>query len=252
MSFVGRIIAGARELPFGGPLGALLERAARHIPGWQPHDGQDGRGSRPAQPHRLYDRGDRARRQDGQGRRGGHPRRGRRVSAKSFRCRRARRNMSGWSSTLPASSTAGFESYARQVGRLFAADRAVLEDLLGGLFHIALADGRGMRRRGRLSARGRAAFRLRAARLCCGSARITCGTSRTAAARTRYAILGSRPWRLGRPRSATAYHRLVRESHPDLVIAQGLPPECIALATARVARINAAYDRLAKSGVRPG
>jgi DnaJ like chaperone protein len=40
----------------------------------------------------------------------------------------------------------------------------------------------------------------------------------------------------------------VRASHPDLVIAQGLPPECIALATARVARINAAYDRLTKGG----
>jgi DnaJ like chaperone protein len=47
-----------------------------------------------------------------------------------------------------------------------------------------------------------------------------------------------------------AYHRLVRASHPDLVIAQGLPPECVALATARVARINAAYDRLAKRGAR--
>jgi DnaJ like chaperone protein len=43
-----------------------------------------------------------------------------------------------------------------------------------------------------------------------------------------------------------AYHRLPRESHPDLVIAQGLPPECIALATARAARIDAAYDQLAR------
>jgi DnaJ like chaperone protein len=47
------------------------------------------------------------------------------------------------------------------------------------------------------------------------------------------------------------YHRLVRESHPDLVIAQGLPPECVALATARIARINAAYDQIAKSEARP-
>src|SRR5262249_3403388 len=43
---------------------------------------------------------------------------------------------------LARKSTAGFESYARQVGRLFADDRMVLENLLGGLFHIALADGR--------------------------------------------------------------------------------------------------------------
>ena len=63
-----------------------------------------------------------------------------------------------------------------------------------------------------------------------------------------HAILGvGRDASLGAIREA--YHRLVRESHPDLVIAQGLPPECIALATARLARINAAYDRLAKGGL---
>jgi DnaJ like chaperone protein len=64
-----------------------------------------------------------------------------------------------------------------------------------------------------------------------------------------YAILGVEP---GAALAAIrdAYHRLVRESHPDLVIAQGLPPECIALATARIARINAAYDRLARGGAR--
>jgi DnaJ like chaperone protein len=39
---------------------------------------------------------------------------------------------------------------------------------------------------------------------------------------------------------------LVRDNHPDALIARGLPPECIALATTRVARINAAHDRLMK------
>jgi hypothetical protein len=34
MSFVGRLTAGARDLPFGGPPGALLAGAARHIPHW--------------------------------------------------------------------------------------------------------------------------------------------------------------------------------------------------------------------------
>jgi DnaJ like chaperone protein len=45
----------------------------------------------------------------------------------------------------------------------------------------------------------------------------------------------------------SAYHQLVRENHPDLLMAQGLPPECIALANSRVARINAAHDRLVRS-----
>ena len=46
-----------------------------------------------------------------------------------------------------------------------------------------------------------------------------------------------------------AHHGLVRESHIDLVIAQSLPPGCIALATTLVASINAVYDRLAKARV---
>ena len=43
-----------------------------------------------------------------------------------------------------------------------------------------------------------------------------------------------------------AYRRLARENHPDLLVSQGLPPEFLARATARVARINAAHDRLTK------
>ena len=65
-----------------------------------------------------------------------------------------------------------------------------------------------------------------------------------------YAILGVLPG-VSVDAIREAYHRLVRESHPDLVIAQGLPPECVALATARIARINAAYDQIAKIEARP-
>jgi DnaJ like chaperone protein len=64
-----------------------------------------------------------------------------------------------------------------------------------------------------------------------------------------YAVLGVLPG-CSADAIREAYHRLVRESHPDLVIAQGLPPECVALATARIARINAAYDQIAKGGTR--
>jgi DnaJ like chaperone protein len=39
---------------------------------------------------------------------------------------------------------------------------------------------------------------------------------------------------------------LMRIHHPDLLAARGLPPESVALATARVACINAAHDRLLK------
>src|SRR5262249_53072285 len=122
-------------------------------------------------------------------------------------------------------------------------------DLLGGLFHIALADGAVcaaedsyLREVARLFGFDAEAYaRIRATH--CGPA--------PAAADDPYAVLG-----LGAGASAdeirVAYHRLVRENHPDLLVAQGLPPECLALATARVARINAAHDRLVKSRPTPG
>jgi DnaJ like chaperone protein len=43
-----------------------------------------------------------------------------------------------------------------------------------------------------------------------------------------------------------AYRRIVRESHPDRLIAKGMPPEAVALGTARLATVNAAYERICK------
>jgi DnaJ like chaperone protein len=124
----------------------------------------------------------------------------------------------------------------------------VLEDLLGGLFHIALADGRVCSAEDAYLREVARHFGFRPA----DYVRIRAhhvGAEEQGSEDPR-AILGvASDASLATIREA--YHRLVRESHPDRVIAQGLPPECIALATARLARINAAYDRLAKGGIRP-
>jgi DnaJ like chaperone protein len=42
------------------------------------------------------------------------------------------------------------------------------------------------------------------------------------------------------------YRKLVRDNHPDRQIAAGVPEEMIVLATRRLAHINAAYDRILK------
>jgi DnaJ like chaperone protein len=141
---------------------------------------------------------------------------------------------------LARRSTAGFQSYARQVGRLFAGQRGVLEDLMSGLFHIALADGRlcpaeeaYLREVGRLLGFDAA-----------GYARIRAGfVDYTDGGEDAHAVLGIEPdATLAEIRAA--HHRLIRAYHPDLQIARGSPPERVALATARLARINAARDRL--------
>jgi DnaJ like chaperone protein len=247
MSFVGRIIAGTRDLSFGGPLGALLERAARHIPTWHPHDDSEFRDGDPrrrvAFTIAVIALGAKMARADGAVTRD-------EVAAfrEVFQIPLGEEDHVRLAFDLARKSTAGFESYARQIGRLFAGDRAVLEDLLGGLFHIALADGRVcpaedayLREVARhFGFRADDYARIRAHHVAVEEEgvedpRVILGVGRDAS--------------FGAIREA--YHRLVLASHPDLVIAQGLPPECIALATARMARINAAYDRLAKGGIPP-
>jgi DnaJ like chaperone protein len=55
---------------------------------------------------------------------------------------------------------------------------------------------------------------------------------------------------LGVTRSATGeelratWKRLMRENHPDSLASRGVPPDFVARASEKVARINAAWDRI--------
>ena len=134
----------------------------------------------------------------------------------------------------------GFEPYARQVAFMFRNEPAVLEDLLGGLFHIARADGEihpaeldYLRRVAQIFGLDATAFeRVRAAFM-------------GADAADPYEILG-----IGRDADNEAikktYRRLIRENHPDTLIAQGMPQEFIDVANEKMAAINAAYDKIEK------
>jgi DnaJ like chaperone protein len=148
---------------------------------------------------------------------------------------------------LARRSTAGFASYARQVGRLFAGRRAVLDDLLGGLFYIALADGRLCEAEEAYLREVARHFGIDAA----GYARIRTAFVGTDAggldsANDPHAVLGVAP-DASFDEIHAAYRRLIRAYHPDLLVGRGLPAERLALANARVARINAARDRLLRS-----
>jgi DnaJ like chaperone protein len=137
-------------------------------------------------------------------------------------------------------SPLGFEAYAAQVARMFRHQPAVLEELLDGLFHIAKADGQVgaaefdyLRRVAGIFGFGDHDFeRLRAEHL---------GPDKG----DPYEILGV-------VRQSTdveikaAYRKLVREHHPDRLIAKGVPKEFIDVATEKLATINAAWDKIAK------
>lgn len=140
--------------------------------------------------------------------------------------------------------SAGFEPYAKQLAQMFADRPEVLEELLAGLFHIAEADN--------IVHRAELAFLRRVAEIFGFPAdefeqvwrqhgtRIEGGS---APGDDPHAILGV-------PRDAdfatikAAYRRLIRENHPDALIAKGMPKEFIDLTQEKTAALNAAYERL--------
>jgi DnaJ like chaperone protein len=241
MSVIGRIFHGATDWSHGGPIGALLERAASHLP-HLPHLLHE----RPADDPRrrvaftiaVIALGAKMARADGEVTRD-------EVAAfgEVFQVPPGEEEHVRMIFDLARKSTHGFESYARQVGRLFAGNKPVLEDLLGGLFHIALADGEVCAAEDQYLREVAHHFGFTPAEY----ARIR-GLYVDApedGADDPHHILGITHG-ASKDEIRTAYHRLVRENHPDLLMAQGLPPECLALANSRVARINAAHDRLVK------
>ncbi len=130
---------------------------------------------------------------------------------------------------------AGYEPYARQVARMFRDNPVVLEDLLHGLFHIAKADN--------LIHPAEMSF-LRDVAGILGFDELAFNRIRAHHA----APDASDPFAiLGIPHEATddairsAYRALVRENHPDRMMAQGLPEEFVKLGTAKLAQINEAY-----------
>lgn len=141
---------------------------------------------------------------------------------------------------LARRDSAGFEPYARQIARMFHDRPAVLEELLLCLFHIAQADG--------TMNEAETAFLRAVARIF--------GLSDAEFERIRAEEAGpdaADPYNiLGIERGAddgavkAAWRRLVREQHPDRLIAQGLPQEFVAVANQKLASVNAAYDRIAR------
>jgi len=251
MNPLSRIIAAAGERSFGGPLGTLLARAARYLPRRWLQQGEGLAGSDPrdsiAFTIAVIALGAKMAKADGTVSRD-------EVAAfrEVFQVPRAEEAHLRLVFDLARRSTAGFDSYARQVGRLFAGRRAVLEDLLGGLFYIALADGRlcpaedtNLRQvAGHFGIDAAGYQRIRAAFVGGPPDGLTDGAPD--GADDPHAVLGvAADASLDEIRAA--YRRLIRSHHPDLMVARGMPAERVAQATQRIARINAARDRLLRS-----
>src|SRR5471032_3650470 len=139
---------------------------------------------------------------------------------------------------LARQDVAGFEHYARQIAQLFVDNPAMLEDILDGLFEIAKADG--------VLHPGEAQFLERVADIF--------GFAPNEFRRIRashfapeltdpYVILGV-SYVADEDELKQTYRRLVRENHPDSLMARGVPAEFIKLANDKLAAINGAFEKI--------
>lgn len=139
---------------------------------------------------------------------------------------------------LAQQDIAGFDEYVAKVARLYDDAPAVREDVLDCLFHIAAADGVAHPNELAMLERAAAAFRVPAHALHrMRAAHMGAGEDDP------WLILGLAPG-VGAAEAKAAYRALVREHHPDALIARGVPPNLVRIAERRMAAINDAYERL--------
>jgi DnaJ like chaperone protein len=139
---------------------------------------------------------------------------------------------------LARQDVAGFEHYAGQIARLFVGNPAVLEDILDGLFEIAKADG--------VLHPAESAFLEKVAEIfgfAPGEFRRIRASHFAPDLSDPYVILGL-SYAANEDELKQTYRRLVRENHPDSLMARGVPPEFIKLANDKLAAINAAYEKI--------
>jgi DnaJ like chaperone protein len=147
---------------------------------------------------------------------------------------------------LARRDVAGYDAYARKIAVLFnktgqalcADDRNVLIDLLEGLFQIAMADGAYhpqeeafLRDVAQIFGLDDRCYRVLRGRFVDG------------APRDPYDVLGI-PAGASVAQARVAWRAAVKDSHPDVMIARGVPAEAVQLATRRLIAINAAWDEI--------
>lgn len=139
---------------------------------------------------------------------------------------------------LARQDTAGYEAYAAQIARLYAGQPALMEDILDGLFEIAAADGVMHPDEERFLERVADIFGFSP-----GEFRRIRASHFPPDAADPYVVLGV-AYDADNDELKHTYYRLVRENHPDSLIARGVPEEFVKIATDKLAAINVAYEKI--------
>lgn len=140
---------------------------------------------------------------------------------------------------LARQDVTGFEDYAARIKSMFSGAPETLRDLLEGLFHIAMADGFYHPNEDAFLERVTQIFGLPQSEF--NALRMRFAPD---APQDPYTVLGVTP-DMNQDEIRRVWRRLVRENHPDVMMARGVPEEAMQLAQKRMADINRAWDEIA-------
>ncbi|GLT09641.1 TerB family tellurite resistance protein [Sulfitobacter porphyrae] len=141
---------------------------------------------------------------------------------------------------LARQDVAGFDDYARRIADMFSDQRDMLRDLMEGLFHIAMADGTYHPNEDAFLDEVARIFGLSEDDFAALKARFVPDTSPLP-----HTVLGISP-NATQEEARAAWRRLVRENHPDALVARGLPEEAVRMAEKRLIDINRAWETLSR------
>lgn len=140
---------------------------------------------------------------------------------------------------LARTDVAGFEDYAGKIKMMYGDDRtAPLCDLMEGLFHIALADGYYHPNEDAFLTRVAQIFGLQDAQFKRLRAQFV-----PDAQRDPFDVLGVSP-DMTIMQIRKIWRQLVRDTHPDRMMARGVPQEAVKMAEKRMVAINRAWDEI--------
>lgn len=142
---------------------------------------------------------------------------------------------------LAKQSVDGFDSYAKQLARLFRDDAEMLRNILDALFHIARADHVLHPAEKNYLAEVARIFGIPEPEFAHILARHVPEEKPSP-----YQVLGVAP-AISNEELRRHYRKLMAENHPDKLVARGLPQELIAVATRKIAALNSAYDDVRKA-----
>jgi len=139
---------------------------------------------------------------------------------------------------LARQDVAGFEDYANRIHAMFGPGAPALNDLMEGLFHIAMADGTYHPAEDDFLHRVAEIFGIDEPHFRGLRARFVPDADPDP-----YTVLGVEP-EMALTDIRKRWRQLVRDSHPDVMIARGVPEEAVKMAEKRLIDINRAWEEI--------